>query len=85
MVAHWSSKPIGKGSSPLKPANFKMLYMTHLQQQIVILRKDGLTYAAIQLKLGNPSKKFIKDTLKEYAPELLGDVVLNWKKLQPKF
>lgn len=59
--------------------------MTELQQQIVELRKDGLAYGTIQLKLGNPSKKFIKETLQEFCPELVGDVVKNYKRLQPKF
>ena len=59
--------------------------MTELQQQIIDLRQDGLTYQDIQLKLGNPSKQFIKDTLREFAPELAGDKVQNRKRLQPKF
>lgn len=52
-----------------------------LDEKIVELRMDGWSYGAIQLKLGNPSKKYIKDVLKEYAPELLGDVVKNYNKL----
>lgn len=59
--------------------------MTELQEKIIDLRKDGLTYKAIQLKLGNPSKKFIRETLLEFNPELVGDVVINYKKLQSKF
>lgn len=59
--------------------------MTDLQRRIIELRKDGLSYLAIQLQLGNPSKKFIKETLREYAPELAGDVVKNYGKLQPKW
>ena len=59
--------------------------MSELEEKIVELRKEGLTYRAIQLKLGNPSKKIIKDTLKIYAPELVGDVVDNYNKLQPKW
>ena len=55
--------------------------MTDLQQKIIELRKEGLSYRAIQLKLGNPSKQIIRDTLKEYAPDLVGDVVENYKKL----
>lgn len=58
--------------------------MTDLEEKIVNLRKDDYSYGAIQLKLGNPSKKFIKETLLQYAPELLGDVVKNYKRLQPK-
>lgn len=59
--------------------------MSELEEKIVELRKDGHTYNSIQLKLGNPSKQCIKDTLKQYAPELLGDVIKNYGKLQPKW
>lgn len=59
--------------------------MTDLQEKIIFHRKDGLSYGAIQLKLGNPSKKFIKSVLAEYAPELLGDIVKNYKKLPSKW
>lgn len=55
--------------------------MEIIEEKIIALRKEGLTYRAIQLKLGNPSKKFIKDTLKKYVPELAGDVVKNYSKL----
>ena len=56
--------------------------MEELQRKIVELRKEGFTYRAIQIKLGNPSKKYIKETLKQYAPELAGDVVENFNKLK---
>lgn len=59
--------------------------MTELETKIVELRKDGLSYSAIQLRLGNPSKKFIKETLQQYNPELLGDIVPNYQRLQPKY
>ena len=59
--------------------------MTELQEKIVTLRRDGLSYKAIQLKLGNPSKKFIRNTLLEYAQDLVGDVTPNYHKLQPKW
>lgn len=59
--------------------------MTELQQKIIEFRTDGLTYRAIQLQLGNPSKQFIKDTLREFAPNLAGDVVKNTKRLEPKW
>lgn len=55
--------------------------MNEIQEKIISLRKEGLTYHAIQLKLGNPSKKFIKETLREYAPDLAGDVVKNYGRL----
>lgn len=51
--------------------------MTELEQRIIELRREGYTYRGIQLKLGNPSKNFIKETLRNYAPELAGDVVDN--------
>lgn len=61
------------------------MIMTELQEKIIELRKEGMTYGAIQLKLGNPSKKFIRQTLLEYAPKLVGDVVKNYNKLEPKW
>jgi hypothetical protein len=59
--------------------------MTKLQEKIIELRKEGLTYAAIQIKTGNPSKKFIRETLLEFDSKLVGDVVKNYKKLLPKW
>ena len=56
--------------------------MTELQQKIIDFRRDGLSYGAIQLKLGNPSKKFIRETLKEFLPEMVGDKVENFNKLK---
>lgn len=55
--------------------------MTDLETKIIELRIEGLTYRAIQLKLGNPSKKFIRQTLLQYQPHLVGDVVINYNKL----
>jgi hypothetical protein len=57
--------------------------MTELQENIVNLRKEGLSYGTIQLALGNPSKKIIKNTLREFAPELAGDTVKNYHRLEP--
>jgi hypothetical protein len=54
-----------------------------MDEQIIQLRKEGYSYRAIQLKLGNPSKKKIKEVLKKYNPELLGDVTQNFNKLRP--
>jgi hypothetical protein len=54
--------------------------MTELESKIVEFRMEGLSYRAIQVELGNPSKKFIKETLRKYAPELAGDVVKNYGK-----
>lgn len=55
--------------------------MSELEVKIIELRKEGYSYGGIQLKLGNPSKKFIKNTIKLYCPELLGDK-FNEHKLQ---
>lgn len=57
--------------------------MTELQEKIINLRKEGLSYGAIQLALGNPSKKFIKETLQEFEPALAGDIVKNYNRLEP--
>ena len=59
--------------------------MTELESKIIELRRDGLSYGAIQLKLGNPSKKFIRETLLQYEPKLVGDSVKNYNKLEPKW
>ena len=59
--------------------------MNELEQKIVELREEGYTYQGIQLKLGNPSKKYIKSVLAQWAPNLLGDVVPNSGKLKPKW
>lgn len=55
--------------------------MSDLQRKIIELREEGLTYSAIQLRLGNPSKKFIRETLLEFAPKLAGDKVKNYHRL----
>lgn len=59
--------------------------MNELEQKIIDLREEGLTYRAIQIKLGNPSKEFIKNTLRKYKPELAGDVVENYGRLKSKW
>lgn len=56
--------------------------MNELEEKIINLRKEGLTYRAIQIKLGNPSKKFISNTLKKYAPDLAGNIMENYGKLK---
>lgn len=47
--------------------------MSELEERIIELREEGMTYHAIQLKLGNPSKKMIKNTIRKYTPALAGD------------
>lgn len=59
--------------------------MTSLEERIIELREEGMTYHAIQLKLGNPSKDAIKKTLQKYRPDLLGDVVENHGKMKKKW
>jgi len=59
--------------------------MTELEERIIELREDGETYHAIQLKLGNPSKKFISKTIRKYNPELAGDVTSNHGKLRKQW
>ena len=58
--------------------------MSEIEEKIINLRKEGYTYNGIQLKLGNPSKKYIREVLLKYAPELVGDI-FNYNKLQKKF
>jgi hypothetical protein len=54
--------------------------MSELEEKIISLRKEGYTYKGIQLKLGNPSKKYIREVLLKYSPELVGDL-FNYNKL----
>ena len=42
-----------------------------LEGGIIYLRQDGYTYTQIRLKLGNPSNKFIRQTLLKYTPDLI--------------
>ena len=45
-----------------------------MERLCVILRHEGYSYTYIQRCLGNPSKKWIKQVLRKYAPELAGDI-----------
>lgn len=81
-VIYGSAELIDKIEQAITEDIKSRLELTELEKKIIELRKEGLTYHAIQLALGNPSKKFIKDTLKQYAPELVGDVVKNYGKLR---
>lgn len=54
-----------------------------LEENIIELRKDGYTYKAIRLKLGNPSNKKIRAVLLEFCPELAGDSE-EWRILYKK-
>lgn len=60
------------GSNPAEGA-INLDIMSELEEKIVKLRKEGLTYKSIRLKLGNPSNKKISETLNAYCPELAGD------------
>lgn len=62
----------------------KNMIMTELEERIIELREEGDTYHVIQLKLGNPSKKFIKTTIRKYSPDLAGDVVANHGRYKSK-
>ena len=42
-----------------------------LEKTIISMRTAGWTYGSIQLRLGNPSKKYIRSVLLTYAPELI--------------
>ena len=51
-----------------------------LEKAILALRNNSYSYAEIQKALGNPSKKFIRQVLLKYDPELI-DVDTNFHKL----
>ena len=51
-----------------------------LEKAILALRNNSYSYAEIQKALGNPSKKFIRQVLLKYDPELI-DIDTNFNKL----
>ena len=54
--------------------------MTEQEKLIIETFKEGLTYNEIQLKCGNPSKKKIKNTIKEFLPEVY-EFIMDTNKL----
>jgi len=44
---------------------------TELEAKILLMREDKQSYGMIQQYLGNPSKKFIRQILLKYKPELI--------------
>ena len=51
-----------------------------LEKAILALRNNSYSYAEIHKALGNPSKKFIRQVLLKYDPELI-DIDTNFHKL----
>ena len=51
-----------------------------LEKAILAFRNNSYSYAEIQKALGNPSKKFIRQVLLKYDPELI-DIDTNFHKL----
>lgn len=51
-----------------------------LEKAILALRNNSYSYTEIQKSLGNPSKKFIRQVLLKYDPELI-DIDTNFHKL----
>jgi len=51
-----------------------------LEKAILALRNNSYSYAEIQKALGNPSKKFIRQVLLKYDPELI-NIDTNFHKL----
>lgn len=45
--------------------------ISDLDAKIVVLKEDFWSYGNIQLFLGNPSKKYIRNVLLKYRPNLL--------------
>lgn len=45
--------------------------ISDLDAKIVILKEEFWSYTNIQLFLGNPSKKYIRNVLLKYRPNLL--------------
>ena len=57
--------------------------ISDLEAQIVHLRREKFSYTAIQRTLGNPSKKFIRNTLNKYDPESI-ELDCNYNKINIK-
>ena len=74
------SKTVRSGFESLR-VRIILINMSELENKIIELRREGHSYASIQLKLGNPSKKFIRETLLEFSPKLAGDKVKNYNRL----
>lgn len=53
---------------------------SNLEKAILALRNNSYSYAKIQKALGNPSKKFIRQVLLKYDPELI-NIDTNFHKL----
>lgn len=49
---------------------------TWFEKCVLLLRLNGFSYGNIQLRLGNPPKKEIREVLLKWAPELI-DIDLN--------
>ena len=50
--------------------------LNEFEKCVLLLRLNGFSYGNIQLRLGNPPKKEIREVLLKWAPELI-DVDLN--------
>lgn len=58
---------------------------TDLERAILILRENGkYNYRGIQLRLGNPSKKFIREVLLKYNKDLI-ELDCNYNKLKKQY
>lgn len=44
-----------------------------IEKCIILLKRNNFNYKQIQLQLGNPSRKFIRETILKYEPGLLED------------
>ena len=63
--------PIGIFEEDIDPILNQYPNITIKEAIVIFLRKDKYTYSNIQKKLGNPSKKWIREVLLKYDPNLI--------------
>lgn len=51
---------------------------------ILLMKENNCSYKAIMSKLGNPSKKIIRNTILKYKPELLQDIEIKKSSSTPQ-
>lgn len=63
--------PIGIFEEDIRPIQNQYPNIDLKEAIVLFLRRDNRTYGNIQKKLGNPSKKWIREVLLKYEPSLV--------------
>lgn len=85
MVGSGSSKPSIFVRIEARVQNIANMCLENKETICINLRKAGFTYGDIQKRLGNPSKKWIRQTLLKYAPELINNSVSKQNKFTSSY